>query len=80
MVAQNGEKIHPLSKHAIETLCQLSRAAIPTSLVNPGVVNRLLRGGAAVLVAIPNPFKTIAQTAPALQITNLGRRIVNGEK
>jgi hypothetical protein len=73
----NGEKTHPLSKHALQELSNLIACPLPTSTVNPGVVDRLTREGLAEVVDLRSPFKTHqGKRIPHLQITALGRAVV----
>lgn len=53
----NGTKTHPLSKHALGVLDRLKAGPIPAQEINPGVVNRLLRGDNVELVNLPSPYK-----------------------
>lgn len=39
----NGEKTHPLSRHALAAIERLRRGPVACRVFNPGVVNRLLR-------------------------------------
>lgn len=71
----NGQQTHPLSKHAREVLDGLRITERPCSMINPGVVDRLLRGGLAELVQLRSPFPTHAQNQKVqhLRITDAGR-------
>jgi hypothetical protein len=70
----NGTKTHPLSEHAIAELRNLATAPEPTTGVNPGVVNRLMRENFAEIVELPSPFKTHkGRPIPYLRITEAGR-------
>lgn len=53
----NGTKTHPLSDHAREVLRAISVKPIPRLEVNPGVVNRLMRGALVELNMIPSSQK-----------------------
>lgn len=68
----SGEVTHPLSKHAISVLDDIKVAPVPTSEINPGVVNRLLRDGRVELVDLPSPFKRGGK-APHLRYKGLSR-------
>lgn len=52
------KNLRPLSKHALAVLDRLGAAPVPTSDVNPGVVDRLCRGGLVVIVYLPSPYAT----------------------
>ena len=52
----NGEKTHPLSDHAKGVLRALSRDAVLTLDINPGVQNRLLREDLARYVGGYSPY------------------------
>ena len=67
----NGEKTHPLSKHAIDVLRDLTRGPIVRHLVNPGVNNRFAREGLAEEVTLPFGLKGVPK--PHVQITDAGR-------
>lgn len=70
----NGEKTHPLSAAAMDELRYIAAEPRPRSQVNPGVANRLLRGGLVESVALPSPFKTHGvRNCEHLQITNAGK-------
>ena len=72
-----GTKMHPLSKHALAELKNLSKQPEPTNGINPGVVDRLERGGLAVVVQLPSPFKSHkGRNCAHLQITQAGRDVL----
>ncbi|WP_300573437.1 hypothetical protein [Phenylobacterium sp.] len=72
----NGTVTHPLSAHAKAELRSLLRGARPCSEINPGVVNRLRRGGLAEVVDLPSPYTTNrGQMIGHLCITNDGRLV-----
>lgn len=54
----NGTKTHPLSDHALFCLRCIAEYPRPKQDINPGVVNRLLRGELIEIVDLPSPFKT----------------------
>jgi hypothetical protein len=54
----NGEKTHPLSEVAKETIRAIRKNPIPCSMVNPGVANRLEREGVLETKQMKSPFKT----------------------
>lgn len=69
----NGTKTHPLSEHALDELRVLARGPRPASEINPGVVNRLLRGELVELVVLPSPYvKHKGRNIEHLRITTLG--------
>lgn len=70
----NGTKTHALSAHALDVLADLERAPQPSSTVNPGVINRLMRDALATIEERPSPFKAHrGGTCPHLCITQAGR-------
>ena len=54
----NGEKTHPLTKHALYELEKIRTRPVTWSEVNPGVANRLLREALVTDIMLPSPFKT----------------------
>lgn len=77
----NGTKTHPLSAHAIADLCFLAVMPVPSSSLNPGVINRLLREELAEIVQLPSPFKTHAgRLISHLRITAAGLGRLKEEK
>lgn len=54
----NGTRTHPLSPAAMEILRRLRDAPIPSSQINPGLHNRLVREGCVHECLLPSPFKT----------------------
>lgn len=73
----NGTKTHPLSALARAELQGLLRGPWPRQEVNPGVVNRLLRGGFVELVDMPSIYPTRKGNIQFLRITDAGRAEVN---
>lgn len=70
----NGTKTHRLSRHALGVLKGLMSNPTPTSIINPGVTNRLLREHLVEMTDLPSPFKTHkGGTTPHLVITSEGR-------
>jgi len=70
----NGTKTHPLSEHALAALKRVAREPLPSSEINPGVVNRLLRDSFVEDVRLPSPFKSHKGALIShLQITEAGR-------
>lgn len=67
-----GEKMHPLSASALAALRQLKSGPIPRQEFNPGVCDRLERGGLAEIVRRPSPYKTVKGDVAHLQITEAG--------
>lgn len=68
----NGQKTHPLSKHALGVLRDLARGPVPGYEINPGVRDRLSRGGLA---------NQDFQDGRFWRITDEGRRVVaDGEE
>lgn len=73
----NGEKTHPLTDHGRRALASLLSAPVVKSMFNPGIVDRLLRGGLAEIVMLPSPFKKDrGRKRQFLQITDEGRKEV----
>lgn len=74
MTPLNGTKTHPLSKHAIDTLRNLSLAPLPRVGMNPGVVNRLLREALVEEVLLPSPYKLHkGRVITHLRVTDAGK-------
>jgi hypothetical protein len=73
----NGKKTHPLTRHGLSALKQIATAPAPCTEFNPGVINRLTRGGLAEIVQLPSPYKKHsgknAKNVNFLQITDAGR-------
>lgn len=70
----NGEKTHPLSRHAQDVLGRLEAGPLPRQEINPGVANRLLRGELVEEVMLPSPYKThCGRDIPHLRITGAGK-------
>lgn len=66
--------MNKLSPIAHSVLRSLARAPMPTQDVNPGVVDRLMRGKPVEVIQLPSPFKTHKGASIAhLQITDAGR-------
>lgn len=75
----NGEKTHPLSRHALAELRNLLVAPIPRTGFNPGVANRLMREALVEDVMLPSPYNVDkGKPRSHLRITDAGRRAVNG--
>lgn len=73
----NGTKTHPLTQHAMNTLRVVGSAPEPRCSCNPGVANRLLRGGLVESVMLPSPFKTHkGKGIEHLRITDAGRAVL----
>lgn len=71
----NGENTHPLTEHSRRALASLKDAPAVKSLFNPGVVDRLLRGGLVEIVMLRSPFKKDrGRERQFLQITDEGRK------
>ncbi len=68
----NGERTHPLTKHAREVLRGLRDAPVPRQQVNPGVADRLLRGELVEEQMLPSPYKTRRGLVAFLAITPAG--------
>jgi len=52
----NGTKTHPLSEHAKGELKVIASGPRPAQELNPGVKDRLLRGGLIEIVQMPSPY------------------------
>jgi hypothetical protein len=52
---------------------------LPTHTINPGVVNRLLRGGLIEIVELKSPYKTRKGNIPHAKITPDGRLVLEGQ-
>ena len=69
-------KTRPLTAFAQGELRDLLRGTKPRQEVNPGVVDRLLRGMLVELVDLPSPYKSHrGRDCPHLKITDAGRAI-----
>jgi hypothetical protein len=69
----NGERTRALTHHAIDALQRLRRSShVPRQEFNPGIVDRLTRGGLAEIIDAPSPYKTRRGTIQALRITEAG--------
>lgn len=77
----NGEKTHPLTAKALEELRGLAITERPCSLINPGIVNRLLRESLAETIMLRSPFPSHAPNhyIQHLRITDAGRAAANGD-
>ena len=65
----------PLTDHARRALASLADAPVVKGMFNPGVTDRLLRGGLAEIVMLPSPFKRDrGRERQFLRITNEGRK------
>ena len=70
----NGSKTHPLTEHGWRALSLLSTSAkMPAQMLNPGVVNRLLREGLVEIYPAPTPYPTRKGNILWLQINPAGR-------
>lgn len=78
----NGEYTHTLTKHARSVLSDIMRrGAIPTQLINPGVVNRFRRESLTETILMPSPFKTHkGALIKHEQITDAGRAALAGNE
>lgn len=76
----NGGKTRPLTAHALAELRSLLAGPRPTQAFNPGVVDRLTREDLATIGRMPSPYKTRRGTVPALEITDAGRRALQGDQ
>ncbi|WP_147385497.1 hypothetical protein [Oleomonas cavernae] len=73
----NGSKTRPLSSYATAELRNIAVAPVPRCSVNPGVVNRLLRGGLVEIVLRPSPFRRRASVMiEHLKITAAGNEML----
>ena len=54
----NGKETKKLTKIAIETLKRLKYRPLPCQELNPGLLNRLIRGNLIDIVKLPSPYKT----------------------
>ena len=70
----NGSRTHALSDFARNVLRKLARRPIPSMEVNPGVADRLMRGGLVEVLQLTSPFaKHKGGTCNHLCITDTGR-------
>lgn len=71
----NGEKTHPLTKHAIGVLREIAKQPRPRLVINPGVANRLERESLVETVQLPSPYKSHRSgKCPHLRITERGKK------
>ncbi len=71
----NGTKTHPLTKHSRSVLIHLNDGPSPCYEFNPGVRDRLIRGGLVEIVQLPSPYKKHkGRLLSFLQITDAGRK------
>jgi len=73
-----GSKTHPLSAHARNWLATIAHAPVPRQDINPGVVNRLLRGELVEEVDLPSPYRTKHGGVVHLRVTEAGRKVIAG--
>jgi len=72
-------ELRPLSAHAIAELRAIALAPVVACGVNPGVRDRLSRGGLVEFVELPSPFPTHkGRNTPHLQLTEAGRAVLEG--
>jgi hypothetical protein len=73
----NGSTTHALTEHARGKLQEIAQSPLPTAMINPGVVNRLLRGGLVEIVQLKSPYKAHrGGTCAHLRITEAGRKAI----
>lgn len=76
----NGTKTHPIKGASLEALQVLARGPKPRQHFNPGVANRLERGGMAEEVDLPSPYASHkGRNIRHLRITAEGQRILQGD-
>lgn len=76
----NGEKTHPLSKHALEALKQIGASARPRQDLNPGVANRLERETLVETYRDFAPYKTRrGELIDWVRITDAGRAALGAQ-
>lgn len=81
MPPNNGEKTHPLTKHALGVLRGLDGYPCPIQELNPGVSNRLLREDLITTEQRPSPYKTHnGKLITFAVITDAGRAAVAAAK
>lgn len=73
-------KLRSLSEHAKDVLAKLAIADMPTQEINPGAVNRLIKGGLISIVDKPSPYRTIPGNVGFACITDAGRLIVRNRR
>ena len=77
----NGTKTHPLKPGTIKVLGWLERWPMPSQELNPGVRDRLERGGYAEAVQLPSPYKKDKGALTThYRITDAGRAGLKGGK
>jgi hypothetical protein len=75
----NGTATHELSPIALETLARIAKSPVPAQEVNPGIVNRLVRGDLVELQDRPSPYRTRKGNVPHLVITEAGLAALRAE-
>lgn len=74
----NGTKTHPLSEYALERLREIGQRPRPSMSLNPGVIDRLLRGELVEIVQLPSPFKKHdGKNCSHLKITEAGLKLID---
>lgn len=74
-VALNGVKTHPLTKHALNVLVEVSRRPCPRQEINPGVNDRLEREHLTEIYKAPSPYKSHkGALIDFIRITDKGRQ------
>lgn len=73
----NGTKTHPLSRKALEALENIGREAQPRQEFNPGISDRLLRGGLVQIVWRESPYRTRKGSIEHLEITPAGQLLIS---
>ena len=72
----NGEKTHPLSAKAKEVLADICCNPVPRQQINPGIVNRLLRGKLVREIYLKSPYAAHkGGTCVHLEATAAGKRV-----
>ncbi len=77
----NGAKTHPLSKKALADLEWIATKPRPAQEINPGVHDRLDRGGLIERIELESPYATHKGRKIAfVQITQAGRNALAASK
>ncbi len=74
----NSSPTPPLTEHGLRVLDLLAQESVPAQMLNPGVVNRLVRENLAELYLAPNPYRTRRGDISWLRITPSGRTRLTG--
>ena len=76
----NGTQTHPLSETAKAALRGMTLAPVPRNTLNPGVANRLLRGGLVGSAMLTSPYKNhMGKDIEHFRITAAGKEVIESK-